>query len=164
MSDAKPPRLDLMPPDERGIDRLRFDTGRPLNAMTLPLVEEFVVVARELASREDVRVLCIEGTTVAFSGGADLRTMDELDENGYTHYIHTEFELFDLVDTLPFITVAVINGPCIGNAAELALGCDFRIASTTSSFGLAETRVGFPGPTQRLTQYVPIGVAKDLLF
>jgi enoyl-CoA hydratase/carnithine racemase len=156
--------IDVSPPDAHGVARLRFSTGRVLNAMTLPAVEDLLACASELQRRTDIRVLTIEGTDEAFSGGADLRSMEQLDESGYVHYINTEFELFHRIDVLPFITVAVISGPCLGNAAELVLGCDFRIAASTAVFGLAETRVGFQGPTQRLTQYVPIGVAKDLLF
>jgi enoyl-CoA hydratase/carnithine racemase len=90
--------------------------------------------------------------------------MDSLDEAGYVYYLQTEFELFDVIERLPYVTVAVINGPCLGNAAELVLGCDFRLASTTATFGLSETKVGFSAPTQRLPHFVPVSVAKDLLF
>ncbi len=164
MAEPAAHHLELTPPDERGIARLAFDTGRPVNAMTLPAVEDMLELSRDLARRDDIRVLTIEGTKAAFSGGADLRTMAQLDEQGYVHYLRTEFELFETIEALPFITVAVIVGPCLGNAAELVLGCDFRIASTSASFGLAETRVGFQGPSQRITRYVSLGIAKDLLF
>jgi enoyl-CoA hydratase/carnithine racemase len=164
MPEPKPHQIDLTPPDDIGVARLRFVSGRPLNTMTLPLVEDLLSLTEMLAGRADVRVLMIEGSPQAFSGGADLATMSTLGLAGYQHYIHTEFALFAAIDVLPFITAAVVNGPCLGNAAELALACDFRLASRTSVFGLAETRVGFQGPTQRITQYVPMGIAKDLLY
>jgi enoyl-CoA hydratase/carnithine racemase len=157
-------QLSLSDPDERGVAELRFGSGRPANAFTLPLVEAFLELVGSLPNRGDIRVLVLRSATAAFSGGADLSAMGEMDAATYQYYIQTEFALFAALEVLPQITVAVLQGACVGNAAELALACDLRVADESVRFGLAETRVGFQGPATRLTRYVGLGVAKDLLY
>lgn len=143
---------------------LRFTSGRRANAMTFDLVRELAETVEDVRSREDVRVLVLRGGERVFSGGADLAPFLEMDETQYRAYIEAEFGLFDAIETLPMLTVAALEGPCLGNAAEMALACDYRIASSAARFGLAETRVGFQGPSDRITKFVGIGVAKNLLY
>jgi enoyl-CoA hydratase/carnithine racemase len=156
--------LSLTGPDPRGVAELVFGSGRPGNAFTLELVEAFLDLVRTLPARDDIRTLVLRSNVASFSGGADLGAMGEMPRPTYEHYIHTEFALFAALEELPQVTIAVLTGACIGNAAELALACDVRVADESVRFGLAETRVGFQGPATRLTRYVGLGVAKDLLY
>jgi enoyl-CoA hydratase/carnithine racemase len=156
--------LDLAGPDDLGIAHLRFSTGSPANTMNLPFVEAFLELTSELSARSDVRVLLIQGSPGTFSGGADLGRIADMDDETWAHYIRSEFALFAAVDVLPFITIAVIDGVCLGNAAEFALACDLRLMSDRARFGLPETAVGFQGPAQRITRHVGLGTAKRLLF
>lgn len=164
MTDTTTTSIHLSDPDERGIAELRFSTGRSANAFTLDFIDRLLELVRDLEKRDDIKVLVLRSEGPVFSGGADLKAIGAMDPETYERYIRTEFELFGAVETLPMITVAALTGLCLGNAAELALACDFRLASTELRFGLAETRVGFQGPAQRLTRYVGLGVAKDLLY
>jgi enoyl-CoA hydratase/carnithine racemase len=156
--------LDLAGPDDLGIAHLRFTTGSPANTMNLPFVEAFLSLTGELADRGDIRVLLLQGPDGVFSGGADLGRIADMDDRTWAHYIRSEFALFAAIDVLPFVTVAVIDGVCLGNAAELALACDLRLMADRARFGLPETAVGFQGPAQRLTRHVGLGTAKRLLF
>lgn len=147
-----------------GVSVLEFSSGRRANAMHIALVSELLDTVRRLHDDATLRVLVIRGAGTVFSGGADLGPFLEMDEQQYRTYIETEFALFDAIEGLPFITIAALEGPCLGNAAEMALACDYRLASSTSRFGLAETRIGFQGPADRITKYVGIGLAKKLLY
>jgi enoyl-CoA hydratase/carnithine racemase len=147
-----------------GVSVLEFTSGRRANAMHIALVTDLLETVRKLNDDTSLRVLVIRGGAGVFSGGADLGPFLEMDEQQYRHYIETEFALFDAIEGLPFLTIAAMEGPCLGNAAEMALACDYRIAASTARFGLAETRVGFQGPADRITKYVGIGVAKKLLY
>jgi enoyl-CoA hydratase/carnithine racemase len=147
-----------------GVGQLRFISGRPANVMTDALVTEMLAEVGRLSKQPHIRVLMIQGADGTFSGGADLSMMAGLDEAAYRAYIEAEFALFDAVEQLPFLTLAVIDGSCLGNAAELALACDLRIASDEARYGFPETRIGFQGPASRVVRHVGLGVAKHLLY
>jgi enoyl-CoA hydratase/carnithine racemase len=147
-----------------GVGQLRFVSGRPANVMTDALVTEMLAEVGRLSERAHIRVLMVQGADGTFSGGADLSMMAGLDEAAYLAYIEAEFALFDAVEEMPFLTLAVIDGSCLGNAAELALACDLRIASDEARYGFPETRIGFQGPASRVTRHVGLGVAKHLLY
>ncbi|MCW0211920.1 MAG: enoyl-CoA hydratase/isomerase family protein [Pseudonocardia sp.] len=143
---------------------LRFASDHPMNVFTADTLERLLSHVRELRDERDVRVLLLRGREDVFSGGADLGYMGGLTDDEYKHYIATEYALFAELEDLPLITVAVLAGPCVGNATELALACDFRICAANVRIGLPEMKVGFVSPAQRLTAYVGIGKAKELLY
>ncbi|MEJ2865776.1 enoyl-CoA hydratase/isomerase family protein [Actinomycetospora flava] len=143
---------------------LRFASEHPMNVFTTATLEAMLARVREVGADRDVRVLQVVGRDTVFSGGADLNDLGGLDDDAYRHYIATEYRLFAEIEALPLVTVALVAGPCVGNAAELALACDFRILTSDARLGLPEMRVGFVAPAQRLTAYVGIGKAKELLY
>jgi enoyl-CoA hydratase/carnithine racemase len=143
---------------------LRFAGDHALNVFTDETLEQLLAYVREVRDDRAVRVLLIRGRDDVFSGGADLGYLGSLDDAAYQHYIATEYTLFAEVESLPLITVAVISGPCVGNATELALACDFRICTAEARIGLPEMKVGFVSPAQRLSAFVGVGKAKELLY
>ncbi|CAN7707388.1 enoyl-CoA hydratase/isomerase family protein [Aminobacter sp. LjRoot7] len=149
--------------DEKGqIIRLAFDTRTRGNVITPVLLEEFHAAIEDAVARKP-RVLILSGTEKSFSRGADIDTIKSMGPD-FQAYIASEFKLFDIVDRLPFITIAALTGIVIGNAAELALACDFRVATESSSFTLPEVAIGFVAPALRITRYLGIGAAKDFLL
>lgn len=75
--------------------------------------------------------------------------------------------LMDHVWEYPWPTVAVVDGPALGGGCELALACDLRIASTRSSWGLPEVRLGLvpsAGGLTRLPRVVGSAVATELIL
>ncbi len=147
---------------EGQVVRLSFDSKTRGNVITPSLLAEFHEAIDDVSAMKP-RVLILSGTEKSFSRGADIDTIKSMGP-AFQGYIESEFKLFDIVDRLPFVTIAALTGIVIGNAAELALACDFRIATESSSFTLPEVAIGFVAPAQRLTRFVGIGVAKDILF
>lgn len=144
---------------------LRFTSEHPANVFTLPLLEEFAKHVSDIGNAPTVRVLVISGRADMFSGGADLQSILDMDSETYLKYVETEYALFRAIEVLPILTVAVIaGGSCIGNAAEIALACDFRVAADSIRIGWPEIHVGFVAPSQRLSRFVGIGRAKEILF
>lgn len=143
---------------------LRFSTEHPANVITLGLLEEFGQRITELAQDGSCRLLVIRGRDEIFSGGADLQTIQRMDPDTYRHYVATEYALFRQVELLPFLTIAAWSGVCVGNAAELAMACDFRISTEKSRIGWPELNVAFDAPAQRLARFVGMGRAKEILF
>ena len=110
---------------------------------------------------DGARVLVLTGAGgEAFCAGADLKAIDlDVDDPagplGFTR----------LTPSKP--AIAAIDGWCLAGGLELALWCDLRIATPTSTFGYFERRWGVPlvdGGTQRLPRIVGIGRAMDLIL
>jgi enoyl-CoA hydratase/carnithine racemase len=157
-------RVELERREDGRIARLRFSSTHRMNVMTLDTLERMLAAVDEIARDPDLRVLVVAGGDDVFSGGADLEMMRGLSDEAYKAYVATEYELFRKLEALPCLTVAALAGPCIGNAAEIALACDFRIARADLRFGYPELIVAFVAPAQRLSQYVGIGKAKELIY
>jgi enoyl-CoA hydratase/carnithine racemase len=74
-------------------------------------------------------------------------------------------EMYNELETFPAPTIAKIDGYCLGGGFELALACDFRIASEESEFGFPEIELGIipgDGGTQRLPELVGPSRTKEL--
>ena len=123
---------------------------------------------KELARDRDTRAVVITGGEEIFCAGADISEIQESGsaEEAYQHA--REFQLlFDLVEGLPQPVIAAVSGYALGGGCELALACDFRIASQTARFGLPEIKIGaFPGGggTQRLPRLIGASKAKEMIF
>ncbi len=103
----------------------------------------------------------------AFSAGADVGELRDLDPAAILAYYRTTGGVYERVARLPQPTVSAIAGHCLGGGLELALATDFRIAETTASFGLPEVGIGIipsSGGTHRLVRLVGTARAKELVL
>ncbi|MBV1896467.1 MAG: enoyl-CoA hydratase/isomerase family protein [Rhodobacteraceae bacterium] len=143
----------------------------PVNALDPSLVSA-LGDALDKVEAADLTALMIKSDQKIFCAGADLSMIagyfDEPDPVGimakYTKSLHT---LFDRIEALPVVTIAVIDGAALGGGLELALSCDMRIVSTRSKIGLPEAGVGLipgAGGTQRLTRLAGPGVAARIIL
>jgi enoyl-CoA hydratase/carnithine racemase len=116
----------------------------------------------------EVRVVIITGAgSRAFCAGADLKERATYTEQQVREFIFTIRSLFTFIEYLNKPVIGAINGIALGGGTELALACDLRIASTSASMGLTETRLAIipgAGGTQRLPRLVGRGKAKELIF
>lgn len=156
--------VTVTPSDNGQVAVVRFTTDHPANIFTPGLLDDLLAAVDQLPAMDDLRVVVLTGSDRAFAGGADLQSMQSLSDDEYRNYIETEYRLFRAIERLPMITLAAIAGPCVGNGAELALACDLRIAGAGARIGFPEPKVGFVAPAQRLSRYLGIGRAKELLY
>ena len=117
-----------------------------LNAISRDLKTHLVALVSQLAEDDDVRVVVLAGSGGrAFSVGADLKDMRENDAKGVrlqTPMNGLERNVFEAVLELPKPTIAAIDGYALAGGFELALACDLRIATASSTFGMPEAKIG----------------------
>ena len=138
-----------------------------LNALTTWFFNEMDQVVAEINGRTDVRVMIITGEGKAFVAGADIAEMvDKTPEEG-SDFSRLGQNTFRSLGEMEIPVIAAINGFALGGGLELAMGCDFRIASSISKFGQPEVSLGLiPGyaATQRLPRLTGLGDALYLLM
>ncbi len=89
-----------------------------------------------------VGALVITGKGRHFSHGADVSLFGTADGNTLSAKLERSRELLRTIEKLPIITAAAINGGCFGGGLEIALSCQFRIASPSAFLGLPEIMHG----------------------
>jgi len=171
--------------DADGIATATWDMpGRSMNVITPELMAELDQVIDKVASDETIKGCVITSGKEAFSGGADLTMLQGLrdiyvslsKEKGEQVAMQTFFDesrklslLYRKLETCGKPFAAAIHGVCLGGAFELALACQYRVASDDAStrVGLPEIKVGlFPGAggTQRVARLMQTGDALQMMF
>ncbi|MEJ7785847.1 MAG: enoyl-CoA hydratase/isomerase family protein, partial [Solirubrobacteraceae bacterium] len=133
------------------------------NAMNTALLEELVAVLEELAGDSTLRALVLSSTSErALSAGADVG--EELDAAGGVVRMQLFCEVYTALEAFPAPTVAVCVGNCVGAGAELAAGCDLRVAGDNLKLAWAGGRLGVPVGPARLVPLVGLSRAKELIL
>jgi enoyl-CoA hydratase len=135
-----------------------------LNAINYQLASELTQVIDRIAEDEGVRAVILTGAGRAFCAGADIKDMADPKAKRLPLGVGN---FFDKIEALNKPVIAAINGPANGGGVELALVCDFRIASESANFGLGEVKLGVipaGGGTARLPRLIGIPKAKEVLY
>ena len=132
----------------------------PVNAISQTMTEHLWSELEELG---DARVVVLRGRgDRAFSAGADIGGFSSLGEGERPAGITP---LAEFMEGLPVPIVAAIHGYCLGGGLEIALACDFRIATSDAQLGFPEVNLGLlpgGGGTQRAPRLISPGRARWL--
>ncbi len=151
---------------------LTLTLNRPerLNAMNGELCEALLESLRRAAAQDEVRCVVLTGAGRAFCAGGDIVMMREgrakKQAQGLEAVLRASVEIISLMRSMPKPVIAAVNGPAAGAGANLALGCDLRIASETAFFAQSFAKIGlFPdyGGTWTLPRLVGASAAIELL-
>jgi 3-hydroxyacyl-CoA dehydrogenase / enoyl-CoA hydratase / 3-hydroxybutyryl-CoA epimerase / enoyl-CoA isomerase len=171
MAETQEPALQLDAP-QGGVAVLTFDQpGSRANTLGQPILAEFENVLTQLAGRSDLQGLILRsGKPGMFVAGADLRELGAAHANPELtrKSMHRGLDVFARFESLPYPTVALIDGSCMGGGLELALAFDFRLAGShpKTELGLPEVGLGLIpgwGGTQRLTRLIGPALAAELI-
>ena len=149
---------------------LTLNRPERMNALSRALRERLTRTVSELGEDPDVRVVVIAGAgEKAFCAGADLKDIDSDARAGkqlQTPMTGTERNVFEAVLEMPRPTIAAIDGYALAGGFELALACDMRIASRTSTFGMPEAKIGMGAnfASVLLPRLVPRALAAQMLY
>ena len=145
----------------------------PTNAINGQVLDEIMTALESWQSDPDVAaVILTGGIRNAFCTGGDLQQlfgqdMAGLGDQGRMALFERFQRIYSRIEAYPKPTIAAINGVTIGGGLELALVCDLRVASEVAYFSMPELKHGIIpglGATQRLSRFIGVGRAKEMLF
>lgn len=147
---------------------LKINRPEVLNAINRATLEEMLDFLRNKIKQEECRSLIITGAgEKSFIAGADIKEMKEMTPTELLEFTRLGQEVTIAISKAPMLVIAAVNGYALGGGFEMALACDFIIASKSAKFGLPEVSLGtIPGfgGTQRLSRIVGTRLAKELVM
>jgi len=150
-----------------GVAVVTISRPQALNALNTLFFQEMDSLLAEVGTRDDIKVLIITGEGKAFAAGADIAEMAGKTQDQAAQFSRVGQKTFRNLELLAKPVIAAVNGFALGGGCELALACDFRIASTKAKFGQPEVNLGLIpgyGATQRLPRLIGLGNALFLLL
>jgi enoyl-CoA hydratase len=150
------------------ITKIKIDREKAFNALNEETIIELNTAVEAISKSQETKVVIISGAgNKAFIAGADITMFKGNSPIGIRKIILALQELLNKIEDLKVPVIASINGFCLGGGLELAMACDFRIASEKAKLGQPEIKLGLipgAGGTQRLSRLVGNGLAKELIM
>lgn len=146
----------------QGLTTVTLNRPSALNALSRALRNRICAVFNELAEDDDTQVVVLTGAGRAFTVGLDLKELGG--EVGSDTSLHDQ-DLATAIANLGKPIIGAINGFAITGGFEIALMCDFLIASPQARFADTHARVGVVpgwGLSQKLPRLIGINRAKEL--
>ena len=131
--------------DARGIARLTLNRPEKHNSFNSIMIGEIAAAAATLATDARVRAVVLSATGKSFCAGGDLDWMQEqfaANRAGRLAEASRLADMLRLLDDLPKLLIAVIEGAAYGGGVGLASVCDIVLAAPEAKFALTETRLG----------------------
>lgn len=157
----------LLDQPEPGIRLLTINRPKALNALNAATLGEIACAVAEVAADPAARVLLVTGGgEKAFVAGADISAMQPMSALEAEAFSRRGMQVAAALEALPIPVIALVNGFALGGGCELALACDWIVASEKAVFGQPEVNLGIPpgfGGTQRLPRRVGPGMGMELL-
>ena len=149
------------------IASIKVNRPEAMNALNYETLEELYMVFKEVEKDSSVRCVIVTGEGKAFVAGADIAAMSEMSAAEGREMMKKGHQLMNFMESLEKPIIAAVNGFALGGGCELALACDFRIASERAKFGQPEVGLGIIpgfGGTQRLPRLVGKSRGKMLIM
>ncbi|MDO9222180.1 MAG: enoyl-CoA hydratase [Caulobacter sp.] len=165
MTQASYQTLIVETPSE-GVTLIRLNRPEALNALNSQLLDELGQALDAAGSDDAVRCVVLTGSDRAFAAGADIK---EMSDKSYAEMMKIDFftAAARKIEQFRKPVIAAVSGYALGGGCELAMMCDFIIASETAKFGQPEINLGVSpgiGGTQRLTRFVGKAKAMDMIL
>jgi len=154
MLEASPAILTIV---DGPIAVIRFNKPAQRNPLSMATLDALENVLIELATEKEIKALIFTGSDEVFASGANIRELAQLDTASALKFSQQGQRVMQRIAEATPLTIAAINGYCMGGALDLALACDIRIASSRAVFAHPGARLGIItgwGGTQRLPQII----------
>ena len=152
-----------------GIGTVYVDRPDAMNSVNTAVVQELAAAMSNLQDEDAVRAIVLTGTGEdAFIGGGDISEFKEMSGIEWkTEFRQAISDLERAIEERGTPVVAAVNGVALGGGTEIAMLCDFIVATESAKFGLPESGLGIipgAGGTQRLTHLVGYLRAKEMIL
>lgn len=135
-----------------------------LNALNKQVLNDLSLMVNEVGAKREIRAMILTGEgEKSFVAGADIKEMESLSSSQARELALHGQALFQKIEELPLPVICAMNGFALGGGLELALACDFILASNKAKWGLPEVTLGLIpgyGGTQRLTRVLGRNTAR----
>jgi enoyl-CoA hydratase len=150
--------------EERGkVGLITLNRPKALNALNSTVMREVLAALEAFETDNAIGAIVITGSEKAFAAGADIK---EMQSKSYVDmYMEDFFAAWEALGRVRKPIIAAVSGYALGGGCELAMMCDFIIASDTAKFGQPEITLGVMpgmGGSQRLTRVVGKAKAMDM--
>jgi enoyl-CoA hydratase len=162
MAEASPAIVTAIDGD---IAIIRFNKPAERNPLSVSTLRDLESTLSDLLPRPDIKTLIFTGAADVFASGANIRELARLDSSSALQFSQLGQRIFQTIADAQPLTIAAINGYCMGGALDLALACNIRVASTTAVFAHPGARLGIItgwGGTQRLPALIGRARALEL--
>jgi len=160
--------IDLTLDEDRRTALLTIKRERRRNALDHHTVTAMHAALEKVETSGVVALVLAGEGTKAFCAGDDLKAYAERTEAESRAHFDRGLRLMDRIEALPCLTIAAVEGYCVGGGLELAITCDLRIAGRDALFALPEVRhiKGLPswGGLTRLPRLIGMVAAKRLVL
>jgi enoyl-CoA hydratase/carnithine racemase len=143
------------------------DRPEERNAMNLDVLLELAAALHNAAADGAVQCVVLRGEGPVFSAGADRDELAVSAGGPGRRFREVFLDGANTCEEMAKPVICQIHGACLGGALEVALGCDFRLASSDARLGLPEVKFGVipdVGGSTRLPAVVGLGRAKELIM
>jgi enoyl-CoA hydratase len=146
---------------------IRFNRPARRNSLSSGTLTKLDAIFSRATAQTEVSAIIFTGTADVFASGADIRELAGLDPISGRAFAERGQKLFQRIADAPQLTVAAINGYCMGGALDLSLACDLRVASSSAVFAHPGSQLGIItgwGGTQRLPRLIGKARALELFM
>ncbi len=134
--------------------RVSLNRTQALNAINSGVLQDLEAGLKAHETDSEIKSLLLFGQGGCFASGADIRELSSLNEEGIRNFHRLRERTFALLENFPSPTIAAIQRYALGTGLELALCCDFRVATADARLGVPSARLGLVESYEYFTRVV----------
>lgn len=146
---------------------VRLNRPAERNKLSAATLADLDAAISALIMQPETSAIIFTGTDDVFASGADIRELRALTAAAAKEFAARGQRLFQKIADAPQLTIAAINGYCMGGGLDLALACDIRCAAHAAIFAHPGARLGIItgwGGTQRLPRLIGTARAFEMFM
>jgi enoyl-CoA hydratase/carnithine racemase len=157
---------DIQVQTDGRISNLLLNRPEKRNALSLKTLEEMRHAIKDLARRQEVRVVILRGSGPVFSAGHDLKEIADAGLNEYRKIFATCMNMMLLLREIPQPVIAAVHGIATAAGCQLVAACDLAVATDDARFATPGVKIGFfcTTPMVPLSRVVGRKKALEMLF